>query len=176
MFNRGTQTLREKELQLDLEAIGGAVEGGDDDKRLLGELFFVHAAEATMLSGSARKDVERSYEFLHATMGEFLIAHYIMNTLRDIADAAYGGKRGHRKPKDDPLYAVLSHQAIAARESISAFTVDLYFDIDPDEQDAVRKTLTTLIDSYQRRLPSTDYLTYRPRPVAAEADVPQPGP
>lgn len=164
MFNRGAQTLREKDLQLDLQALDGAEEGGDDGKRLLGEFFFVHAAEATLLSGSARKDVERSYEFLHATMGEFLVARYVMNTLRDIADAAYGGKRGHHTPKDDLLYAVLSHHAIAGRSSIAAFTVDLFFDLDPAEQSVIRKTLTTFIDSYQRRLPSKEYLTYRPTP------------
>ncbi|MEU4695407.1 AAA family ATPase [Actinoplanes sp. NPDC023714] len=91
MFNRGRQSTTEGELTADLVALygPGALEGDEPGQRLLGEFFFVHAAEATMLGAgdvAARRRERRSYEFLHATFGEYLIAHKVLDELLDIAD------------------------------------------------------------------------------------------
>ena len=123
--------MSEEELSTDLRALG-AIDNPDADepgRRLLGEFFFMHTAEATLQGahGDAPSDQEsrprrarRSYEFLHATFGEFLVAHKLLECLRDLSDVARGGRRP-REPDDKSLMRLSCHQALASRRSILAF-------------------------------------------------------
>jgi hypothetical protein len=67
----------------------------------------------------------RSYEFLHATFGEYLVASHVMGELVDVADKAFAGRRGPSDPQDDLLFALLSHQPLAARTSTLSFAGEI---------------------------------------------------
>lgn len=101
MFNRGRQDITEQELGADLHGLdpggGPATSAESAGQRVLGEFFFVHAAEARIRQD--QREVRRCYEFPHATFGEYLIASLVVETLADVADAAdaaFGGARGPR--------------------------------------------------------------------------------
>ena len=92
MLNRGQQHLHEQDLAADLRVLPGPGPGAVPAvrdvgralvpaRRLVGRFFFVHTSEAD--SGEAG----RSYEFLHATFADFLVAHHTVELLRDAAAA-----------------------------------------------------------------------------------------
>ncbi|WP_433824887.1 NACHT domain-containing protein [Actinoplanes sp. CA-015351] len=166
MFNRGRQTTTEAELTADLVALHGegSLESEDPGQRLLGEFFFVHTAEATVLgseSGARRRKERRAYEFLHATFGEYLVAYQILDELRDIADTAYSGRR-MRDPEDAQLSAILSHQPLAARGSVLTFFLDLFVELAQPERDGIVRVLEFLARSYRTRVAPETFGTYRP--------------
>jgi hypothetical protein len=177
MFNRGKQYVRESDLQADLDAFAVGNDQGevrtDRGTRLFGEFFFVHAAEAILLGadevtagapeGRVRNETDRSYEFLHATFGEFLTARMTLEALRDAADAAYGGSRGSREPDDDFLYAILSHQALPIRRTSVTFIREMYEVLPLRERENIRRTLQALIGLHRRPHRSDRYSQYRPR-------------
>jgi hypothetical protein len=89
MFNRGRQYVSDTELNQDFVALRVAQDDGvrpsatmdspiTEAMRTIGKFFFVHAAEADgHLAGLSRQ----TYEFLHATFGEYLIAATTVNLL-----------------------------------------------------------------------------------------------
>lgn len=89
MFNRGSQWVTEADLDGDLAAVFGQPQAAAvKDMRaplraaeiMLGRFFFVHRARAS------RDDTQlETYEFLHATFGEFLVARFTGQVLGDIA-------------------------------------------------------------------------------------------
>ncbi|MEO6085896.1 MAG: AAA family ATPase [Umezawaea sp.] len=153
MFNRGRQDITEADLGADLESLGEPADGD----RVLGEFFFVHAAEARV--GSVR----RCYEFLHATFGEYLVAARVMEVLRDVAEGAFGRRREH-DPEDDLLFALLSHQPLAIQWPILGFISGRLRTLGQAERDRVVRTLDLLIRTYRGRKPSRDFGQYRPLP------------
>ncbi|BCB75547.1 hypothetical protein GCM10022251_28380 [Phytohabitans flavus] len=111
--NRGQQHLHEQDLTADLRALpppGAAPPSRGRDvsravdpaRRVVGRFFFVHAPEAEGGAGG------RSYEFLHATFGDYLIAHHTAELLRD-ASAARAHRTMSQSWDDDLLFALLSH-------------------------------------------------------------------
>ena len=157
MFNRGVQHVSESELRADLAALRGQDEV-DAGRRVLAEFFFVHAPEAVV------RTTERSYEFLHATFGEYLVAQHVMGELAAQADAAYRGVRD-LKVNDEVLYALTSHQAWAARRSVVEFAYEMFRSLPAADQDNVHRALTELLRAYRHRLRSTELDRYRPRPL-----------
>ena len=153
MLNRGRQDITEADLAADLAALGETAAGD----RVLGEFFFVHAAEAQ--AGT----VQRTYEFLHATFGEYLVAARVVEMLRDVAEGAFGRRREH-DPEDDLLFALLTHQPLAIQWPILDFIGQRFQALDPEELDRVVRTLDVLIRSYRSRKPSRDFGEYRPLP------------
>ncbi|MGC4846426.1 NACHT domain-containing protein [Micromonospora sp. DT15] len=180
MFNRGTQRITEVQLGSDLAALGEHTEQlvrpDEVGQRLLGEFFFVHAAEATILGAGDRTSAddrsvavsagryraERSYEFLHATFGEYLVARQVIDLLMDVAEAALGGKRGRREPEDDLLFALLSHQVLSVRRSTLAFAADLFETLEGEDRDDVLQLLQLLFGAFRQRRDSVKYVNYRP--------------
>ncbi|BEL06482.1 hypothetical protein Q0Z83_046730 [Actinoplanes sichuanensis] len=165
MFNRGRQDITESELGTDLVGLrdGDAAAGTESlGQRVLGEFFFIHAAEARVRVEG--REVRRCYEFLHATFGEYLIASLVTETLADVADAAFGGSRGRREPVDDLLFALLSHQSIASRQPILDFAGELLDAMPERERSQISQTLEVLAQGYDRRLMSRRHSGYRPLP------------
>jgi hypothetical protein len=132
MFNRGRQWVTEAELDADLPALLG--EPGDRQRPtsglraeltaaevVIGRFFFVHEAQAT-------RDTTRlkTYEFLHATFGEYLIARLVTRELNDLADtAARGTTRSRPALLDDAfLHALLSFAPLTMRGTIVTFLAD----------------------------------------------------
>jgi NACHT conflict system protein len=185
MFNRGRQDIGEEELSADLAALApdarpdGRSRPGEAGQRVIGEFFFVHAAEARPLTGPdeprpgrdgrvlPREAARRSYEFLHATFGEYLVASRVISELADVADRAFSGRRGRVDPNDDQLYALISHQPLAARKSTLTFAREIFDGMLRDEQELSRQlleVLEVLLGEYRHRNDSGRYAGYRPLP------------
>ena len=178
MFNRGRQDITEQEAgadlrELDQDLMTRPLEA-EAGQRTLGEFFFVHAAEAR-LHGSQHQPgprpdreaqpgrepgpIRRSYEFLHATFGEYLVARHVMRELARVGQAS-GGKG---EAADDLLFALLSHQVLAARPGTLDFARDIFRDVKDDGTRArVLEALEVLTSSYRTRRDSGAYRGYQP--------------
>ena len=155
MLNRGAQHISEADLSADLAALGEPTPSG---KRVLGEFFFVHTAQAT--AGS----VTRTYEFLHATFGEYLVADRVVEVLRDVAESAYGRRNVH-EPDDELLFALLSHQPLAIQPPALAFIRSRIEELDAEERARITRTLNRLRETFRTRRSSGRFDAYRPTPV-----------
>jgi hypothetical protein len=128
MFSRGRQWVSEAELDVDLPALIGppGSQPLPDGLRapltaaqvIAGRFFFIHEAQAT------RDNTQlRTYEFLHATFGEYLMARLVTRELSDLTDAARLSL-GRARPivvEDAFLYALLSFMPLTMRATIVSF-------------------------------------------------------
>ncbi|GGS00190.1 hypothetical protein GCM10010252_43610 [Streptomyces aureoverticillatus] len=131
MFNRGRQWIGAAELDTDLSALGpdssrpGASPGlratlsGAD--LVLGHFYFVHESRAS------RDGLRlRTYEFLHATFGEYLIARLVTQELDDLASSLRRSTRRNRPAVVDDafLHALLSFVPLTTRGTTVSFAVE----------------------------------------------------
>lgn len=132
MFNRGRQWVTEAELDADLPALLG--EPGNRQRPtsglraeltaaevVIGRFFFIHEAQATRDSTRLK-----TYEFLHTTFSEYLIARFVTRELNDLADtAARSTTRSRPAPLDDAfLHALLSFAPLTMRGTIVTFLAE----------------------------------------------------
>ncbi|MFJ5990457.1 NACHT domain-containing protein [Lentzea sp. NPDC092896] len=168
MFNRGRQYVTSTELNQDLAAFVPSestqhtsfdtpVDGAD---RTVENFFFIHSAKAQGESAD-----RRSYEFLHATFGEFLIADLTMKYLaklvqvRELAASTYPPMA----PPDVPqLYQLLSYQVFATRKPIIEFCQSLFNAFPEDERDELLNVLSDLIRSFHDSAQIDPQPPYRP--------------
>ncbi|NUT45811.1 MAG: hypothetical protein HOV94_00630 [Saccharothrix sp.] len=131
MFNRRVQWVAETDLNDDLVALFETEQHGrrpgmstplGAGEALLGRFFFVQRAEAIRDSR-----ILRTYEFLHATFGEFLIARFIWRILSDLLAVELARpRRQASSPVDDgELATLLSFSPLSSRMSILDFLYDL---------------------------------------------------
>ncbi|MFJ8967144.1 NACHT domain-containing protein [Lentzea sp. NPDC102401] len=149
MFNRGSQNISEAELAADLTHLEELVTSGE---HVLGQFFFVHTATATT---SAKQ--QRSYEFLHATFAEYLVASQLYDTVAEIA--VITALRGKTKPDDDLLFALLSHQPLSRRSPITSFLAHK-FRVDPNGSNLVG-AVDSLIRGFPTRAEPRRYIAYQ---------------
>lgn len=161
MFNRGRQSISETQLTSDLVALGEEFTSGT---RVLGEFFFVHADEAKVSlspDNSISSLTYRTYEFLHATFAEYLVARQVLVTIAQVASTV--SKDGARpRPDDDLLFALLSHQPLAIQPPILSFIRAHYETCPQRERRAAEKILNMLIAGYRSRPASRHFNEYRP--------------
>jgi hypothetical protein len=168
MFNRGRQSASDAELDLDLPVLFPDDEesGGRHDaavtlaQRATGRFFFVHKSEAM-----TRGAITRSYEFLHATFGEFLVAWLAVRALRDLAErreAMQHGMTAAGRLDDGYLYAVLSFACMADRTPIIGFLGELLLGIAGDEQARCRDMLRVLAERSLHAHPNRSFQEYEP--------------
>ena len=131
MFNRRSQWVSETDLDADLSVL---LEGSGDIRRpgglqapltsaqvAIGRFFFVHESQAT-LDGLRLQ----TYEFLHATFGEFLVARFVVQVLTDLLQPERATARSSPGGGDAGLLrALLSFAALTARGPVVAFLGDL---------------------------------------------------
>jgi NACHT domain len=164
MFNRGKQSVSDDELGADLAALNKLPTGHSRPdgagQHVIGEFFFVHSPQALLHVGG--RQTRRSYEFLHATFGEYLVASHVMGELIDVTDKAFAGRRGLSDPQDDLLFALLSYQPLAARTSILSFAEEIGTRLSDDDWHRVLDVLEMLLESYRDRHSSDLYGNYRP--------------
>lgn len=167
MFNRGRQDISEDELGTDLKALDerlmGRARPDEAGQRVIGEFFFVHAPEARMTAHDGKS--RRSYEFLHATFVEYLVARRVMDELCEVAAKAFVGRRGPSDPQDDLLFALLSHQPLAARNSTLTFAEQIAAALPGAQRTQLLDTLEMLLEMYRDRHGSDHYASYRPAPT-----------
>ena len=152
MFTRGRQWITETELNRDLAVLFPENDTQDlagdtvpsSAQRATGRFFFVHKAEAR-----SRDTKVRSYEFLHSTFSEFLVARTVISALRSLtavrdtirrAPSTAGGRLD-----DGLLYGPLSFSCLAVRTAIIGFLREQLQEISEDILASFKDMLMELI-------------------------------
>lgn len=165
MFARGRPVVAESALNRDLPALCGTGEQGDDAsadwaRQVTGRFFFVHKNEARPAGDRAR-----SYEFLHATFGEFLVAWLAVYAVRDLVRRhALAEDELTGPPDDDLLYAITSFSCLAERAPVVGFATELLRALPGPERSRAAQALAGLVRGalYERRRRSfTEFVPVR---------------
>ncbi|WP_066364833.1 NACHT domain-containing protein [Herbidospora mongoliensis] len=142
MFNRGQQWVTHDELNRDLNALmpeAPATTTGFQRpltaaQKVLGRFFFVHQAQARQDT-----DAVSTYEFLHATFGEYLVARLIRDLVQEEAELEARPSR-FRPPAHTNLEELLSFAVVAVRTPILRFLAEMRVD-DPRIRPALLRML-----------------------------------
>ncbi|WP_250001215.1 NACHT domain-containing NTPase [Actinoplanes sp. M2I2] len=178
LFVRGAQVVTEHELDADLRDLlsDDRVDRPGHDRPLsaaqllVGRFFFLHESRAREGVDQPR----RSFEFLHATFGEFLVARLVVTTLIDLAgERAHQARRPRPSPVDaGPLAAWLSSAVLAGRGPIIEFGRRMLGRLPADTRkhcDALLRDLVRVADSPP---PTWSLASYQPVPrTAAEREA-----
>ena len=153
MFVRRRQAVTASELDHDLAALlahrtgtqsAGSAAAPSLSEEATGRFFFLHRSEAT-----ANGQRTRSYEFLHSTFGEFLIAWLTVRALEEMDAVRQVLRRamtGTVDGLDDGfLYALLSFSTLAERGPIIEFLSEMLTRLDPQQRTRIRGMLTELL-------------------------------
>ncbi|MCO6010426.1 hypothetical protein NE236_36250 [Actinoallomurus purpureus] len=169
MFTRGRQTASEDELDRDLAVLLPEREGTTDAdeaalspaQRVTGRFFFIHRSEARV-----QDQRTRSYEFLHPTFGEFLVAWLTVRALGDLVavkevtsarSTASGGRLD-----DGFLFALLSFACVAERAPIVGFLGELLRRTPEADHEPRRTLLLQLLDGALYPHTGRSYAAYEP--------------
>ncbi|MEV4349832.1 hypothetical protein AB0J83_35690 [Actinoplanes sp. NPDC049596] len=160
MFNRGRQFVTDVQLQKDLETLDpeglatqddrpGLLQPLSEARRTIGRFFFIHTSE----TGEPDR-ARRTYEFLHATFSEYLIAHHAVDRTGELIDLYEDYIHGRLRPgvawdKDEVLYALLSHRPIADG-AIVHFLRQIIDKMDPQVRTSGGKVLEMLLSKLDR--------------------------
>ncbi|MEU4767847.1 hypothetical protein AB0H12_31825 [Actinosynnema sp. NPDC023794] len=167
MFNRGVQWVDETELDDDLNALLHTGARGVRDKLRLssaqlavGRFFFVHAARA-----AHDGQVSRTYEFLHATFGEYLVARLVHRVSLDLLarERAAKSRYGRQEPGTGWLEPVLSFAPLTTRAPVVSFLRELFDGTPEADRAALHGLFTDLVGTAQHRQPGVDHPDYLPR-------------
>ncbi|PWK87392.1 hypothetical protein C8D88_104553 [Lentzea atacamensis] len=126
MFNRGVQWVTDRQVTADLAALLGVGSAGREvgtrtplspGELALGRFFFVQVSEAV------RSDDTRlaTYEFLHATFGEYLVARFVWRVLLELSREDAARSRRKSAVDDSELYTVLSFMALTTSKPVLDF-------------------------------------------------------
>ncbi|MFG2067981.1 NACHT domain-containing protein [Micromonospora tulbaghiae] len=158
MFNRGHQFIAEEDLSRDLNSFEtndrsaakrGFAEPVSRASTTIAAFFFVHVAQA---DAHLEDGTRQTYEFLHATFGEYLVAEHVCLLLADLtADWERTRERLFTARPDDSVFrGLLSHQPITTREAITTFAQSLLRDYFPDPE-PVQRTIAALFEDVKAR-------------------------
>ncbi|MEU8045906.1 AAA family ATPase [Micromonospora echinofusca] len=176
MFNRGVQWVTENGFESDLAALpflGSRPAAVATDGHLRTPLrpaeivlgrFFVHRSQAMRDESRAS-----TYEFLHATFGEFLIARTTALVLDDLAAREASALLGATPTDDDPLHALLSFATLTGRTPIVTFLTEILTSWGESRRDAVVDLLLRLFRAAPGRRPARRFESYEPRQLSVPA-------
>ncbi|MEU7912607.1 NACHT domain-containing protein [Microbispora bryophytorum] len=165
MFNRGRQWVMTQDLDDDLAALLPAPPARTTSfqaplsraDRVIGKFFFVHQASAVRDDASLR-----TYEFLHATFGEYLVARMVRDVLRSMVAretaAGHDPFFGRPQPDDGLLHALLSFSLLTERQPTVEFLRDLLPALD---REPATDLLVRLLHNAETRTDQS-YADYRP--------------
>ncbi|UBU10548.1 NACHT domain-containing protein [Nonomuraea gerenzanensis] len=168
MFNRGLQWIAEPDLDADLRALlpqetqqsEGFRRAVSRAEGVIGGFFFVHTSQAL-------RDEQRlkTYEFLHATFGEYLVARLLVRELADTAGdlASAVSRRRPVRPDDAYLRALLSFAALTVRAPVVDFLRHgLRRTVPHGERLLLRRHLCELFSESLLARPGSPYDAYQP--------------
>ncbi len=175
MFNRGLQWIAEHDLEADLQALHpqeprrpqGFRRALTRAEGVIGSFFFMHTTQAL-------RDHERlkTYEFLHATFGEYLVARLVVRELADMAEelAFAESRRRPTRPDDAFLYALLSFAALSGRAPVVGFLRHgLVHTLPPAHRPLLTRYLCELFAESLRAKQRPGYDAYEPVPAELTA-------
>ena len=176
MFGRSRQWVSEAELDADLSALLGppgiqSAPGGlraplTAAQTVAGRFFFVHEAQATRDNTRLR-----TYEFLHVTFGEYLVARLVTRELNDLNDAARRSVgRARQVPADDAfLYALLSFMPLSMRATTVSFLTEQLRALPESHRQELGAILLGLFRDSLGARRDTRYGDYAPLPLSVPA-------
>ncbi|MFI9310994.1 NACHT domain-containing protein [Streptomyces triculaminicus] len=163
LLNRRRQWVSAGELDEDLTALLGRRSADTSGFRAplgaaeaaLGRFFFVQRAQSVrdgrMLS---------TYEFLHATFGEYLVARLALHVLTSLLTDRPALSLGARGVDDDLAYALLSYAPLSSRQ-ILRFGASMVRRIPDGERDRLARLLVRVLDQHATRT-DDPHPAYRP--------------
>jgi hypothetical protein len=174
MFNRASQWVTEVDLDRDLtvllgtrwrtsEAQGFRAPLGPAEL-VIGQFFFIQESQA--FRGDNRL---HTYEFLHATFGEYLVARLIWQVLAGMVAremAAALTPLGTNPQDDGMLYALLSFAMLSSRPSVIEFLTELAAKRSPDARRSMTDLLIRLCALAGTGRTDRSHLDYEPRPLS----------
>jgi len=175
MFNRLGQWVSDDDLQSDLAAIFGvSPEPTSTTLRqalrtadlALGSFFFIHKAEA-----ASHDQALQTYEFLHATFGEFLVAYLTWELLQDVAarSTKSGFTFGVEQVHDDKLYDFMSFAVLSVRAPALKFLAEMVSDSANELRAVLGDALLRLFWRANYPRPGHSGRSYQPRPLGLPA-------
>jgi hypothetical protein len=175
MFNRRSQWVSEDDLDIDLSVLLPAPQAAHKPtgfraqlsaaQLAVGRFFFVHESQAT-------QDDRRlqTYEFLHATFGEFLVAQLVRQILTDmLAREEFAARSPFTSTDDGLLQAILSFAALTARAPVIAFLGDLLDQISAQQRQVLADLLLRLHARALYPRSESAYSGYEPLPLTVTA-------
>ncbi|GHH50711.1 hypothetical protein GCM10018773_48110 [Streptomyces candidus] len=163
ILNRRRQWITTDELDQDLAALLGRPDLRSADFRAplgqaeiaLGRFFFVQRAQAL-------QDEHQlvTYEFLHATFGEYLAARLAVQILSGLLGQRPALALGRVSVDDDLLYALLSYNLLASRQMLRFVEARLAKLPDNDRERLAALLVTVMEDARERG--AHQYADYRP--------------
>lgn len=144
-------------LQVGTEDLRTPITAGQE---MVGRFFFIQRAQAV------RDDrTLQTYEFLHATFGEYLVARLTVQAIRDAAARARARTlRLGPSDEDDLLQSLLGFTPLTARTTVLTFATELL------RREAVGEARHWLIDRLRVAVTRPEYVQRRYRPVDKRAD------
>jgi hypothetical protein len=167
MHNRGRDVITDAELDADLPLLltapdRAASAGGrplTPAQMLVGRFFFVHDSQASTGTGTA----ERSYEFLHATFGEFLGARQIVAALVELAEEnAFLRNRTRGTLDAGYFHALTSFVSITRRAPLWEFCQALIAQLSPAVRASCRELVLALLPEAGYPQPTWSLAEYEP--------------
>lgn len=172
MFNRGRQWVSVDELNGDLTTlmqsspwnrISGHERFNDplsQAELTVGRFFFIHESRT---AGERRRD---TFEFLHATFGEYLVARFATRAILDLWErrkvAAGARALPAAFPDDGLVFALLSFEPLSTRSSIIGFIDQLLGSFDDNQAREIRSLLLRLFRQALHSSSERSYQTYHP--------------
>ncbi|ONI83714.1 hypothetical protein ALI22I_35230 [Saccharothrix sp. ALI-22-I] len=169
MFNRGARWVDETELDHDLNALLPMAVRGAQDRRfrlspaqlVVGQFFFVHAAQAAY---DGR--VLSTYEFLHATFGEYLVARLVHRASMEVLTRARMTTSSlYSRPVSSPgwLEPLLSFVPLTARTPVVSFLRELFDGTSEADRTELNEQFTDLVGAAQHHQPGAEHPEYAPQ-------------
>ncbi|MEU3645008.1 hypothetical protein AB0E59_16625 [Lentzea sp. NPDC034063] len=157
MFNRGAQWIAEHEVTADLaqllevdspDRLVGRRTPLSAGETVLGRFFFVQKTEAMREDKTAL----RTYEFLHATFGEYLVARFVWNRLAELREEDRARPRRKAVADDAEFYPLLSYTALVTSKPVLDFLREFAARSDRDGLfDLVSRLFATRDDTRKER-------------------------
>ncbi|ANN18232.1 hypothetical protein SD37_23045 [Amycolatopsis orientalis] len=165
MFNRTRQWVTEAELDADLgvllaahtQQLAGLRAQLTAAQLLFGRFFFVHETQALQDDQQLR-----TYEFLHATFGEYLVARLISVELGEMVAGADVHRSRPNQVDDSFLHALLSFAPLTMRETAISFVSERLNGMNETRLYVLRELLVSLLQHAFLPRRTDNYGDYRP--------------
>jgi hypothetical protein len=169
MFNRASRYVTHEDLGKDLVALDLTQNAtADGAAALVGHFYFIHVSRAVsdLLDdrgrlGSADRREWRTYEFLHATFAEYLVARLAVEALLGLPARGPGRRLTRYEPDDELLRTLLSWQPLTALGQVVAFVLHLARR-DDVAGPAVREALLSIVRACLRQAEPQRLHLYQP--------------
>jgi hypothetical protein len=181
MFNRGAQWITDAQLADDLIALRITTDSlqtitakhqhlAGPAKDALGRFFFIHRARTTLTGADLS-----SYEFLHATFGEYLVVRLIWRCLTDMVERAHAERTrmfpGAQRVDDAELRAFLSYSVLSVRATTVQFLSELIGKTTSEQRTGMRRVLLEAFKALHVPADNSAFSAYQPVEMTQTAQL-----